>query len=50
MANDAADWSRWSVQIPAKLLWRLKIRAAEDREALRDTLRKALEAYLGPET
>jgi len=39
-------WARWSVQVPPALLWQLKIRAAQERRPIRETLAAAVEAYL----
>jgi hypothetical protein len=40
------EWARWSVQLPPALLWQLKVRAAQERRPIRDTLAAAIAAYL----
>jgi len=41
-----AGWIRWSIQVPPQLLWRFRVRAAEQQLSLREALRRALEAYI----
>ncbi len=39
------EWARWTTQLPPPVIWNLKIRAAQEQRAIRETLRAALEAY-----
>jgi plasmid stability protein len=43
---DDDGWIRWSIQLPHELMWRLKIRAAQEQRPIRATLCDAFEAYL----
>jgi len=41
-----ADWQRWTTEIPASTLVRLKMRAAQERRPMHVVLFDAIAAYL----
>jgi hypothetical protein len=42
---DDDEWVRWTVQLPEPVIWKLKVRAAQEQQNIRETLRAAIEAY-----
>jgi hypothetical protein len=50
-AAPPGDWQKWTTELPAITVVRLKVRAAQEHRPMREVLRDAVEAYvtaLGP--
>jgi hypothetical protein len=43
--SPASDWTKWSTELPSATIADLKIRAAQERRPMRETLRDAILAY-----
>jgi hypothetical protein len=42
---DPSDWTKWTAELPPAVIADLKIRAAQERRPMRETLRAAILAY-----